>query len=162
MILIIAINFLGCQGKSEKAFKFDYTMKENYSEKISEGITDAFIDFTKDTLRVYNTEFKNIKDVDFKKVGELTDISIYMRDTVNMYEDFGVLNTYEQKIIDIMDEQRWVISDLASLKMQYSNYKLDTKEGKETEYSEEYFDEEIETLKSEFEICLKSAKIYMD
>lgn len=161
LILIISINLFSCNSNKSE-YVFNYELKENYSEKISEGIAGAFIDFTKDMVNIYETEYQNIKDRDASNAVNILETSRYMKDVIETYKTFSVLNEYEEKIISIMEAQRRNINDLGHLKVSYATYKTNIELGNETEYTEEYFNNKIEELKTEFKNTLESVSTYLN
>lgn len=170
LTLITSISIVGCNKESSDVFKFDYTVKKEYEEKISEGLMEAFIDFTKDTKELYETAFNEFEEY---APGEKTEnnpmdtldileIDNYMYNSVTMYEDFGGWNGQEEHILKLMDEQREIVSDLGLLKLKYTNYTIDKDNNREPEHNLEYFNEELETLKSKAEEILKNVKTFID
>jgi len=161
LILIMSLNILGCENKSGQDFNFDYTIKENYSEKITPKLSQAFLDFTKDTNDLYKTGFVDFKEYDPMKGITIGELEYYMYETLQDYNSINNWNVYEEEVLELMREQRLTVSDLALLKLTHTNCELDKQSEREPEFDEEYFDTEIEKLKIRMVEVLESTKEYI-
>lgn len=170
LTLIISISIIGCKSKSTEIFKFDYTVKKEYADEISEGLMGAFIEFTKDTKNLYETSFEEFKEYtpgtsgphDPMEALNITTLSSDMYNIVKMYEDFGGWNSQEEYILKFMSGQKEVAFDLGLLKLEYTNYTIDKDNDKESEYDIEYFNTELERLKIKTEENLRNVKTFID
>lgn len=161
MIFILTLNLIGCQQNSSD-FKFGYTLKEEYTSKVNEELSQTFIDFTKDTVNLYQTAFEDFETYDPMKALDIGTLEMYMYDTIRDYESLDIWNIYEEEILQIMEYQRKDIANLTTLAMTRTNDHLAVQDEREPEHTKEYYDQEIETLKASMKETIELAEKYLD
>lgn len=155
MIFILAITFTACG----KEFNFKYQLQDKYQNKVDEKLLEEFIIFTKDTTEIYETGLDDIKIYDVSKTLDIGMLEMYMYDTVNKYNSVDIWNIYEDGILSNMEEQRSNLGKLSSLTLTYSNWNNGLSE--DEDYTQEYFDEELKTIKKDLQSTLEYTQQYL-
>lgn len=150
---------VGCQNQK---YSFKYKIKDDYENKIREGLAESFIDFTKDTVKIYNSGFKNWED----KERETYALQDYMYDTTDNYKTLLVgINAYEKSVLEIMEMQYRAVGDLWFLQMQKlldkANLEIGDGKFKDEIKPQEHYEEKLEQIKKDMEKALNITKEYL-